>query len=116
MAGNIPLVESGTAGYLGQVQPLLKVWIQIQSRVEHATPSPIDRTEPNVLIAFRNLLLRLFPYAPSDQRQLSQYTALFGQKAISCRQFHQTLSILRRLSNWHEIGNFLEKMRTRLTN
>jgi ubiquitin-like 1-activating enzyme E1 B len=25
MAGNIPLVESGTAGYLGQVQPLLKV-------------------------------------------------------------------------------------------
>ncbi|KAI0301596.1 hypothetical protein B0F90DRAFT_1718560 [Multifurca ochricompacta] len=24
MAGNIPLVESGTAGYLGQVQPLLK--------------------------------------------------------------------------------------------
>ena len=27
MAGNIPLVESGTAGYLGQVQPLLKVCI-----------------------------------------------------------------------------------------
>jgi len=25
MAGSIPLVESGTAGYLGQVQPLLKV-------------------------------------------------------------------------------------------
>ena len=25
MAGRIPLVESGTAGYLGQVQPLLKV-------------------------------------------------------------------------------------------
>ena len=25
IAGNIPLVESGTAGYLGQVQPLLKV-------------------------------------------------------------------------------------------
>ncbi|KAI0280185.1 hypothetical protein BGY98DRAFT_965060 [Russula aff. rugulosa BPL654] len=26
MAGNIPLVESGTAGYLGQVQPLLKTY------------------------------------------------------------------------------------------
>lgn len=25
MAAEIPLVESGTAGYLGQVQPLLKV-------------------------------------------------------------------------------------------
>lgn len=30
MAGNIPLVESGTAGYLGQVQPLLKVCRQHQ--------------------------------------------------------------------------------------
>ena len=28
MAGDIPLVESGTAGYLGQVQPLLKVTFQ----------------------------------------------------------------------------------------
>jgi len=25
MAANIPLIESGTAGYLGQVQPILKV-------------------------------------------------------------------------------------------
>lgn len=25
MAASVPLVESGTAGYLGQVQPLLKV-------------------------------------------------------------------------------------------
>jgi hypothetical protein len=25
MAANIPLIESGTAGYLGQVQPLIKV-------------------------------------------------------------------------------------------
>ena len=121
MAGNIPLVESGTAGYLGQVQPLLKVWIQIQSRVDRANPFPLDRTEPNALIASRNQLLRLSPYAPSDQRQLSQYTALFGQKAISCRKFHPlhhhlTISIPRGLSNWHEIGNFLEKMRTRLTN
>ena len=27
MAANVPLVESGTAGYLGQVQPILKVGI-----------------------------------------------------------------------------------------
>lgn len=25
MAANVPLVESGTEGYLGQVQPILKV-------------------------------------------------------------------------------------------
>lgn len=48
----------------------------------------LDRTEPNALIVSRNQLLRPFPYAPSDQRQLSQYTALFGQRAISCRKFH----------------------------
>jgi hypothetical protein len=28
MAANVPLVESGTAGYLGQVQPLLKVGLR----------------------------------------------------------------------------------------
>jgi molybdopterin/thiamine biosynthesis adenylyltransferase len=27
MAANVPLVESGTAGYLGQVQPILKVCV-----------------------------------------------------------------------------------------
>jgi len=27
MAANVPLVESGTAGYLGQVQPILKVYL-----------------------------------------------------------------------------------------
>ena len=25
MAANVPLMESGTAGYLGQVQPIVKV-------------------------------------------------------------------------------------------
>ena len=29
MAGGIPLVESGTAGYLAQVQPLLKVRLSL---------------------------------------------------------------------------------------
>ena len=93
MAGNIPLVESGTAGYLGQVQPLLKVCIQIQSQVNRTTPLPVNRTEPNVLIVSRNRPLRPFLYAPSDQRQLNQFTALFGQKAISCRKFQPTTLI-----------------------
>jgi len=29
MASKVPLVESGTAGYLGQVQPLLKVKLKL---------------------------------------------------------------------------------------
>jgi ubiquitin-like 1-activating enzyme E1 B len=39
MAGNIPLVESGTAGYLGQVQPLLKVctvWTKLETSITQA--------------------------------------------------------------------------------
>ncbi len=90
MAGNIPLVESGTAGYLGQVQPLLKVWVQGLSSVDRTTPLHLDRIEPNASIVFRNPHLRPFLYALSDRRQLSQYIALFGQKAISCRKFHIT--------------------------
>jgi hypothetical protein len=33
MAAQVPLVESGTAGYLGQVQPLLKVRHSSLSRI-----------------------------------------------------------------------------------
>ncbi|KAF5339556.1 hypothetical protein D9611_011489 [Ephemerocybe angulata] len=42
MAGNVPLVESGTAGYLGQVQPLLK------DRTEcfDCIPKPTPKTFP----------------------------------------------------------------------
>jgi len=42
MAGNVPLVESGTAGYLGQVQPLLK------DRTEcfDCIPKPTPKTYP----------------------------------------------------------------------
>ena len=77
-------------------------------------PLRVDRTELNVLTVSRNQLLRPFPYAPSDQRQRSQYTALCGQKAISCRKFHRLPSSTpRRLSNW--LGNFLERTRTRQT-
>jgi ubiquitin-like 1-activating enzyme E1 B len=36
MAAQVPLVESGTAGYLGQVQPLLKV---CQGYYKHSFPT-----------------------------------------------------------------------------
>jgi ubiquitin-like 1-activating enzyme E1 B len=39
MAAQIPLVESGTAGYLGQVQPILKVMI---TAIKHSFRSERD--------------------------------------------------------------------------
>jgi ubiquitin-like 1-activating enzyme E1 B len=46
MAANVPLVESGTAGYLGQVQPLLK------DRTEcfDCVPKPTPKTFPTCTI------------------------------------------------------------------
>ncbi|KZV61476.1 hypothetical protein PENSPDRAFT_643315 [Peniophora sp. CONT] len=38
MAGNIPLVESGTAGYLGQVQPIIKDRTECFDCIEKPTP------------------------------------------------------------------------------
>jgi hypothetical protein len=85
MAGNIPLVESGTAGYLGQVQPLLKVCKEA-SNSDHdrhsEVPLDLDRIVPNASIAFPNQHPRLFPCAPFDQRPLSPYIVSFGQKVI----------------------------------
>ncbi|RXW12865.1 hypothetical protein EST38_g12989 [Candolleomyces aberdarensis] len=42
MAGNVPLVESGTAGYLGQVQPLLKD----KTECFDCIPKPTPKTFP----------------------------------------------------------------------
>jgi len=40
IAGDIPLVESGTAGYLGQVQGLLKVTFKDPSHTQENRPPP----------------------------------------------------------------------------
>ena len=44
MAANVPLVESGTAGYLGQVQPILKVRYNLKNSygTEPSASSHID--------------------------------------------------------------------------
>ena len=57
MAGAIPLVESGTAGYLGQVQPLLKV--RPRARVRRLVSRDRDRTGPH-------RVLRLHPKADAQ--------------------------------------------------
>jgi tRNA A37 threonylcarbamoyladenosine dehydratase len=81
MAGKIPLVESGTAGYLGQVQPLLKVctvWMQFGTSM---IQSPVGRIVQNASIASLNRHPKPIRYAPFDLRQHNQYTASFGRKA-----------------------------------
>ena len=45
MAANIPLVESGTAGYLGQVQPIIKVCITSLEHCALILNDIQDRTE-----------------------------------------------------------------------
>ena len=73
MAANIPLVESGTAGYLGQVQPLLKVSLR---SLTYLNDSPmICRILPSVLIVFLNLRRKPFLSVRSGQHRANQYTA-----------------------------------------
>ena len=52
LAAAVPLVESGTAGYLGQVQPILKVSSFSGVYLEYKLiPRKLSRVAPNVSIA-----------------------------------------------------------------
>lgn len=84
MAANVPLVESGTAGYLGQVQPILKVR---PTRFDPRQSLMDNRTGRSVSIALSNRLLRLSQSVPFARRLHSRFIASFGPKAISCRKF-----------------------------
>ena len=64
IAGGIPLFESGTAGYLGQVQPLLKVCLSL--RYPRCYP-PWYRTIQRVLVVYQSRPQGHFLCAPSDQ-------------------------------------------------
>ena len=80
MAAQIPLVESGTAGYLGQVQPLLKVDPTIL--IDHVYQFP-SRIILNALIVYQNQHQKHFQCVRFVQLQVSQSTVLYGAKAIS---------------------------------
>ena len=85
MAANVPLVESGTAGYLGQVQPILKVCLPC-SRLCRLLINGF-RIERSVLIALPSRLLRLSQSVLFAQHPRSPFIALFGPKVISYRKF-----------------------------
>jgi hypothetical protein len=78
-ASDVALIESGTAGYLGQTSVHIKVPFQfIHGRIKHAA-----------MIVNRNLLQRLIPYVPFAQPQVNPFTALYGQKRTYFRMISQ---------------------------
>jgi ubiquitin-like 1-activating enzyme E1 B len=70
-----PLIESGTAGYHGQVQVILRVTLFLI----YLTP----RVLPNVTNVILNQHQRHMPIALFDLILKSQFTALFGPKKNS---------------------------------
>jgi hypothetical protein len=74
LAANIPLVESGTAGYLGQVQPIVKVRPILVSDDQESRYN-LTRTIPNALTAFPSLHLNNILFVRFALPRVSPYTA-----------------------------------------
>ena len=81
LAAGVPLVESGTAGYLGQVQPIIKVrFLELITYPRSSYGSDhirvlLSRIAQNVLIVRQNQLPNLFPCAQSALRPHNPSTA-----------------------------------------
>jgi ubiquitin-like 1-activating enzyme E1 B len=86
MAAGVPLVESGTAGYLGQVQPLLKVMDVVADAVSSLKHS-LSRIARNALTVCQSLHRPPFRCARSGLRRLNLSIALSGRRAIYFRKF-----------------------------
>jgi len=93
MAANVPLVESGTAGYLGQVQPILKV------RLLRFLPwrPLITTTGPDGVFRLR------YQTDPKDFPSL--YHSLDALTADSLHCLGQKLSLFVRLSHNYSSGS-----------
>ncbi|MCJ1462862.1 E1 ubiquitin-activating protein uba2 [Pseudocyphellaria aurata] len=83
LAADVPLIESGTTGFNGQVQVIKKV--MLAGILQCWMVAYLDRELPSVTIATRKRRLRPFPSAPSGVLQVSRYTASFGPKATCLR-------------------------------
>ena len=79
LAAEVPLIESGTTGFNGQVQVIKKV--KSCSRFK-GTISDFARAKLNAMIAILRKYRRLFLSARYGAHPVSQSTALFGQRAI----------------------------------
>lgn len=86
MASGIPLVESGTSGYFGQVQPLLKVRSSILVLFVIGV-DVVCRIAQNALTAYQSPLQNRSQFVQSGPLPLSPFTASFGPKAICFRVY-----------------------------
>ena len=86
LAANVPLIESGTTGFNGQVQIIKKVRCAQRGLLLDFAES--TREKRNAMIVMRSRCLRAFPSAPSAARQASPYIVSYGQRAIFSSQYH----------------------------
>ena len=73
LAASVPLIESGTTGFNGQVQVIKKVLLAGIFQCWVMTYK--DRASPSVTIATRKRRPRPFPSVPSGVLPLNRYTA-----------------------------------------
>ncbi|KAL8831600.1 MAG: hypothetical protein Q9191_000780 [Dirinaria sp. TL-2023a] len=75
LAADVPLIESGTTGFNGQVQVIKKVAQELAG-------------EPNAMTATPRRFRRPFLSARYEAHQANRFTALYGQRAIYSRMSH----------------------------
>ena len=128
LAADVPLIESGTAGYLGQVTLIKKgnlppslmrvIALSLCSTVSLFFLITIPSQEPrNVTSASRSLVRRRFRAARSGTRRPNRFTASSGPNisSTSCseRKIRIRTSLLtRRIRNWlaRQVRNVLVEL------
>jgi hypothetical protein len=82
----VPLIESGTTGFNGQVQVITKVRCIHTLTLEGETRTNDYRGKPNATTATPKLHQKPSPSAPFVPRHHNPSIASCGQRAICCRK------------------------------
>lgn len=91
LAADVPLIESGTTGFNGQVQVIKKVGLLVMGIIimrrtwEVASWLTVNRARRNATTAIRRKCPSRFPSVLSAARLVNPFTALFGLRAIFFR-------------------------------
>lgn len=83
LAANVPLIESGTTGFNGQVQVIKKVHPYGYLSNKHLLK--LSRVKPSVMTAIQRKCPSPFQSARSAVRLVNLFIALFGLRAIFSR-------------------------------
>lgn len=93
LAAGVPLIESGTTGFNGQVQVIKKVRSLETLMVHDKICTNDHRGKLNATTATQKLHLKPSPFAPFVPRHHNPSIASYGQRAISCRKIFSTFSL-----------------------